>query len=51
MIRNFEQQKEQIEFQRNEIIKLKDSDTSSQKCIETLEKEKEGLTQKVKKLE
>jgi hypothetical protein len=51
MIRNFEQQKQQIEFQRNEIIKLKDSDTSSQKRIETLEKEKESLTQKVKKLE
>jgi hypothetical protein len=51
MIRNFEQQKQQIESQRNEIIKLKDSDISSQKRIETLRKEKESLTQKVKKFE
>jgi hypothetical protein len=47
MIQNFEQQKLQMDLQRKEIIKLKDS----QERIEALEKEKESLTKKVKKLE
>jgi hypothetical protein len=51
MIRNFEQQKQQIEFQKNEIANLRNSDNSSQKLIKALEKEKEDLTQRLNKLE